>query len=80
MNNAVQGTRISNDKSLAFPETGYSCFSNFVFKINGIRQDFSFPKQKFLYLNSQPADFQSPRANCEWETQKSFQLPSVMLN
>ena len=56
-----------------------SYFSGFVFKIRLIRLGFSFQKQKFLYLNSQPTDCQSRvislhhRANCEWETQKSFQ-------
>ena len=36
-----------------------SCFSDFVFKIRLIRLGFSFSKQKFLYLNSQPTDSQS---------------------
>ena len=37
----------------------HSCFSDFVFKIRLIRLGFSFQKQKFLYLNSQPTDSQS---------------------
>ena len=36
-----------------------SCFADFVFKIRLIRLGFSFQKQKFLYLNSQPTDSKS---------------------
>ena len=37
----------------------HTCFSDFVFKIWLIRLGFYFPKQKILYLNSQPTDSQS---------------------
>ena len=38
----------------------HSCFSYFVFKISLIRLEFSFKKkQKLLYLNSLPTDYQS---------------------
>ena len=38
---------------------GYHKINDFVFKIRLIRLGFSYWKQKFLYLNSQPTDSQS---------------------